>query len=309
MRVFIGSTYQDLREHREAAIESLTQLSVEIEAMELWYAKPGDPLRVCLQYVADSDVYVCVVAHRYGSTLRMKSYTQREYEYARRKGKPCLVFVIDPTYPIPAMFVDRGIAAWQLHRFKKRLRTRHLVAEFTTPDDLAHQLVESVHDLIVKTERDVQALALDLSEFWRSLGRTWRGVQPPELRISYNPEDHPLYLLDRVDEELRGISDAHKWIEESHENLEEDLRNLLQRLGTSPAKLDDIDYMENPFVARDAEPLMLFPNRIYRIEALIAQARVRILKDEIDKGATDRMDELATAKQHLEAALSRIFID
>lgn len=307
MRVFIGSTFRDLQDHRKAILEALTELSVQIEAMELWYARPEDPLSVCLQRVDGSDIYVCILGHRYGAARRFKSFTQREYERAQSSKKDCLVFIMNPDYPVPGRMVDTGLSAWRLQRLKKHLRQMHYVADFGSPGDLAHKVVESVRDLMAR-RHDRQAESLDLREFWRSLESAWQQVEPPELRIPFDAEDDPLILLEKMEAELHGISFFHDAMERSHERMADDLRDLLTRIGVDPTKLKQVPYFENPFELRDAESLMLFPNRIFHMQALIAHARVSIL----EKGLVDRTDsseELTRAKKQLTDALSRIQID
>lgn len=309
MRVFLGSTYLDLRDHRTSTIEALTGLSVQVDAMELWFARPEDSLSVCLQRVEEADVYVCVVAMRYGARKRFKSFTHLEYDHARRLGKRCLVFVIDDGYPVPTRFVDFGFAAWRLRRLKAQLRRNHLVSHFGSPDDLAHRVVESVRDLLVE-EQDEQARALNLNEFWKSLSHRWERVSPSDLRIPFAPHDDIADLLDKLEREVEGVEDFHKVMSQSHEALPRDLEETLHRIGADPGTIKSIPYYENPFVLRDAEFLMLFPNRLLRINALIAQARVKAFEGVAEKGDS-RVDkaDLDEAKSRLESALSKIQVD
>lgn len=108
--------------------------------MELWLAKPEDPLTVCLDLVRNCDVYLCVVAHRYGSqTTEGKPFTQIEYELATACEKACLVFLMSDDYAIVPRFVDRGETAAKLEAFKADLRAQHLVTTFTDGEDLAQR--------------------------------------------------------------------------------------------------------------------------------------------------------------------------
>ena len=67
MRIFVSSTFEDLREHRAAAIRVLRQLGHEVFAMEDMVAGPSNtPLARVIQMIDRSDAYVGIFAWRYG---------------------------------------------------------------------------------------------------------------------------------------------------------------------------------------------------------------------------------------------------
>ncbi len=66
MRIFVSSSFEDLREHRAAAIRVLRQLGHEVLAMEDMIAGSAAPLAKVLEMVDRSEAYVGVFAWRYG---------------------------------------------------------------------------------------------------------------------------------------------------------------------------------------------------------------------------------------------------
>lgn len=66
MRIFVSSTFEDLKEHRAAAIHVLRQLGHEVLAMEDLIAASATPLAKVLEMVDRSEAYVGVFAWRYG---------------------------------------------------------------------------------------------------------------------------------------------------------------------------------------------------------------------------------------------------
>jgi hypothetical protein len=66
MRIFISSSFEDLREHRAAAIRVLRQLGHEVLAMEDMIAGSAAPLAKVIDMVDQSEAYVGVFAWRYG---------------------------------------------------------------------------------------------------------------------------------------------------------------------------------------------------------------------------------------------------
>lgn len=307
MRVFLGSTFADLQVHRLRTIDALRALSVHVDAMELWLAKPEDPLTVCLDLVRKCDIYLCVVAHRYGSqTAGGKSFTQMEYELAMACGKACLVFLMGDEHAVIPRFVDKGETAAKLDSFRGILRAHHLTTTFGDAEDLAHRVVESVRRLM--QDCGVKGAAgVDLSTFWHDLSRQWAGLDPAELRVEFEPNADPLDLLEKLGEELGGIEKFHKVVTDSYSRLESDLRDTIERIGCDPTALDEVPYYENRFVGRDWEWITFFPNRLRRCEVLLAQVRVQWLEN---LSATNQWSPrhdpmLAAAKRALENALAR----
>src|SRR5947208_10252272 len=66
MRIFVSSSFEDLREHRAAAIRVLKQLGHEVLAMEDMIAGSAAPLAKVVEMVDRSEAYVGLFAWRYG---------------------------------------------------------------------------------------------------------------------------------------------------------------------------------------------------------------------------------------------------
>ena len=100
MNVFISSTYVDCIEYRNAAIEvveSLKDNDIRLIGMELFGSRTETTLDVCLTEVRKADIYILIIAHRYGTVDQKtrKSYTQLEYEEVIKKSIPILVYILD----------------------------------------------------------------------------------------------------------------------------------------------------------------------------------------------------------------------
>lgn len=66
MRIFVSSSFEDLREHRAAAIRILRQLGHQVLAMEDMLAGSATPLAKVIDMVDRSEAYLGVFAWRYG---------------------------------------------------------------------------------------------------------------------------------------------------------------------------------------------------------------------------------------------------
>src|SRR5262245_19714162 len=128
MRIFVSSSFEDLKEHRAAAIRVLRQLGHEVLAMEDMIAGSTPPLAKVLEMVDRSDAYVGVFAWRYGyvpprsahapapspngtpvpdgSTDGDTSITHYEYLRAVRRKIPVMAFLLDEHCPWPPHLID-----------------------------------------------------------------------------------------------------------------------------------------------------------------------------------------------------------
>jgi formylglycine-generating enzyme required for sulfatase activity len=108
--VFISSTSDDLKDHREQAASAARASGFFPLMMEYFPASGHAPsLQACREMVAEAEVVVVIVAHRYGwvpndpSNLDAKSITWLECEHAWNvTRKEVLAFLVDPDYNWPA---------------------------------------------------------------------------------------------------------------------------------------------------------------------------------------------------------------
>lgn len=96
LQVFISSTFQDLKEERQAAVEAILSSGNIPAGMELFSAGDESQMKVIKRWIEESDVYLLILGGRYGSIEpdTQKSYTQLEYEYAIQLNKPLFSVVI-----------------------------------------------------------------------------------------------------------------------------------------------------------------------------------------------------------------------
>jgi hypothetical protein len=93
MRIFTSSTYEDLKNERRAAIDTIKRIG-QVIAMEDFFASNHPPKDVCLRYLQDCDAVVLILGFRYGSVDGIEgiSLTEIEYNTAKSLGMPVFVF-------------------------------------------------------------------------------------------------------------------------------------------------------------------------------------------------------------------------
>jgi uncharacterized protein DUF4062 len=155
MKVYISSTYQDLIEYRAAVDRTLRRMGHDVIGMEQYIAEGGKPVERCKADVRIADVYVIIVAWRFGyipdpnvAPPSPRSITEIELAEAKTSGKAVLAFLLDPETPwqpnrVDAMGGAAG-AGLDILRLRSELGTDYLAGIFRTPDDLASQVAAAV---------------------------------------------------------------------------------------------------------------------------------------------------------------------
>jgi hypothetical protein len=95
MRIFVSSTFVDLRVEREAAAEALRRSQLVPWGNELFVSEPSSPLQVCLEQLRLSDAVVLIIGSKAGSLIPDSpglTYTGAEFQLAQQLGRPVFAF-------------------------------------------------------------------------------------------------------------------------------------------------------------------------------------------------------------------------
>ena len=95
LQVFVSSTYVDLIEERQKAVQAILDAGHIPAGMELFKAGKTQ-METIKKWIDESDVYCLILGGRYGSVEEESglSYTQLEYEYALSKEKNVFAIVL-----------------------------------------------------------------------------------------------------------------------------------------------------------------------------------------------------------------------
>lgn len=154
-QVFVSSTYEDLKEERQAVIQALLELNCIPAGMELFPAADDDQWTLIKKVIDDCDYYLVVVGGRYGAVSPSGiSYTRLEYEYAISKGKPVIGFIHKNPGSISAEKTESSEdGRTKLQSFRELIQQK-MCKFWTTPHDLA----ASVSTSLVKLKEEKPAV-------------------------------------------------------------------------------------------------------------------------------------------------------
>ncbi|KOG43060.1 hypothetical protein AQJ84_02315 [Streptomyces resistomycificus] len=146
--VYISSTFQDLQEARRQVSQTIRRMKHTDVAMEYYGAEDVRPLDKCLADVAACDLYVCIVAGRYGFVPGdgEVSITELEYLKAVELGKPRLLFLLseDARWPMSRLELNAE-AMGRLAAFRTRLQHDRIADEFLDELDLSKKVGEAIY--------------------------------------------------------------------------------------------------------------------------------------------------------------------
>ena len=215
MRIFVSSTFEDLREHRAAAIRVLRQLGHEVLAMEDLVALSAAPLAKVLEMVDRSEAYVGIFAWRYGyiplpSTPATPpdvdgangetSITHYEYLRAVQRKLPVMAFLLDEQCAWPPQLIDGFDAtrrnaptnADAIRNLRQKLQQERVVGWFSSPTDLEARVSAAVTMAGITSQLDLQ----DAAELRSTTGTA--GDSSAEIEIKHavmEADAHQLHAL------------------------------------------------------------------------------------------------------------------
>lgn len=171
-KIYLSSTFEDLKAYREAVYRVLRQLRHDVVSMEDYVASPQRPLDKCLTDVAACQAYVGLFAWRRGFVPpgQEQAITELELREAERHDMPRLVFLLADDAPWPREHRDADPGAMQALR--ETLRRRYTVQFFHNPDELARQVATSVANLLQgASDAAAESTAEDIGLYRNCVGR------------------------------------------------------------------------------------------------------------------------------------------
>jgi len=162
IKAFISGTSRDLTEYREQASIAVIRAGFDPVMYETFTASPLDAFTTTLQAVESADIYIGIIAFRYGAIPEVPENPERlsmvelEYQRARDLGLLCLIFMMTEGAPVNRDDIEQNLESTaKLQRFKNKLLSQHVVSFFSSPDELRTNVTNSL------LNPDCQKLLLD----------------------------------------------------------------------------------------------------------------------------------------------------
>jgi Domain of unknown function (DUF4062) len=147
----ISSTARDLPEHRKVVEHACRRMGFDPIVMEeLVATSDADAVKASIEMVDRSNVFIGIYAYRYGyipdgSTV---SITELEFNRAKEKNIPRLVFLVHEDHPVKRSAIETGEAEKKLEVFKQRVGKEHIVRWFKSPQELSEEVFAALGKLV-----------------------------------------------------------------------------------------------------------------------------------------------------------------
>ncbi len=190
-RIYISSTFEDLKECRRQVELVVRRMGHEDVAMEYYIAEDQRPVDKCLADVARCDLYLGIFAWRYGwiptaDNPDRLSITEMEYRQALKSEKKCLIFLLDGKASWPPDFIDDDRKP--IRKLREEMSEKHGAGPFMSAEDIGSIVAPAIHKWATETgytPPGAFSTEFDLSAYFTALKKRYQtlaleGLTPPQ---------------------------------------------------------------------------------------------------------------------------------
>lgn len=144
---FISSTYKDLIEERQIAINIIMKMGQIPAGMELFTATGEEQFESIKPIIDESDYYILILAGKYGTVIKEEKigYTEKEFDYALSKGKKIIPFVYSKPDDMPSNKREtKSTMKNYFNRFRDKVLKNRMAYIWTDKIDLAQGISASI---------------------------------------------------------------------------------------------------------------------------------------------------------------------
>jgi|SRR5690625_586367 len=151
LQVFVSSTFEDLKEERQKAVEAILNNNHIPAGMELFKASNESQLDTVKKWIQESDIYMLLLGGRYGSIEPHSglSYTEVEYDYAIEQNIPVFSLILTEGYTYGKLSSDPSLRLLEetyqekYEAFKRKVKTK-MIKEINSLEEIATEIGNSI---------------------------------------------------------------------------------------------------------------------------------------------------------------------
>lgn len=164
LQVFVSSTYLDLKDERQKAVEAILRSGHIPAGMELFTAGNRRQWDVIEDWIKESDVLMLILGGKYGSIEKTTglSYTEKEYRFALENNIPVFAIVLDEQFLANKKSTNINVEVYEhetrqneVDKYKafKELVTSNLVRFISTIEEITSEVTFSLQEFIKNDSR------------------------------------------------------------------------------------------------------------------------------------------------------------
>ena len=151
-QIFISSTYNDLKEERQAVLQNVLKLRHIPVGMEHFVATNEEQFNYIKRLLDETDYYIIIIGNRYGSQADDGiSYTEKEFDYAVNLGIPVIACIHSNPDSLPVNKSGTKLSERQkLNKFRNKVMHHRMVSYFSweNPSDLSAEIAVALINAI-----------------------------------------------------------------------------------------------------------------------------------------------------------------
>ncbi|MDK8182026.1 DUF4062 domain-containing protein [Paenibacillus sp. UMB4589-SE434] len=246
LQVFVSSTFLDLKDERQKAVEGILRAGHIPAGMELFTAASKSQWKVIEDWIKESDILMLIFGGKYGTVEPEsgKSYTQLEYEFALKNNIPVFALVLNDQFLANKKSADISLKVYEhevdkpeIEKYKmfKALVESNLVRFIGNISEISTEVVLSLNDFNSK----------DSDEYHF---RGWiRGTDVEASSVNGGQQGNSKLFM--MDEELLNKV-INKIEEESFIDIIEDISTYCSYNSENTKKIDELIYFSKEPSAR-----------------------------------------------------------
>lgn len=140
-RIFISSTYCDLKRERSSIQKAILEMGHYPICMETFVSTDSHQMDFIIEQLNTADVYIIILGNRYGTMAEndTRSYTEREYIYAKEIGLPVFAFLNNK---IDEKIIDNPV---KFKEFYNKLKNENHLTLWNSSSDLIQSVVSTLN--------------------------------------------------------------------------------------------------------------------------------------------------------------------
>lgn len=153
VKVFLSSTFSDFTDERREVLDvfrrmrTVEHLNVDVITMEDFGFSDSRPLEKCVELLGTANAYLGLLGQRYGSIAPGGRLSYSEHEYRKAHELKLPIFILERTGHVLSSEIETDPRSLgRLQRLKADARSKHLVLEFESPQELGRVLVQYLPD-------------------------------------------------------------------------------------------------------------------------------------------------------------------
>ena len=270
-------------------MQAVLELKSFPAGMELFPAIDKEQFDYIKKVIDDSDYYLLIIGARYGSLDENGvSFTEKEYDYAVKKGIPVIAFLHSDISSIPLRKADDDKKLRRkLEAFRSKVQTGRLVNYWKNAHELKSKVISSLVNVFDDQPRVgwVRANAVARGDAQKEIDRLQKEIE------GYKSD------LKKLKADLKKKADECQSLETSNQDSQKEISNLQRKIEEIKNELDKLKAQEEEWQNDHAAVVQSYQEKVNDIAGDLEKVLEKLKGDsEFPKSSSFDQDTITTPR-------------